>query len=133
MSPEETKAPYTVRWGDLDSETVTEGLERQVVHGDRQTMVRYVYQPGSVFPDHRHVEEQITVVLSGRIRFTVGKERFECGPGSCAVIPGGMPHSADVIGDQVVETLNAYSPRRDSQPKLCASSGSLQPAAGSGP
>ncbi|MDQ3044830.1 MAG: cupin domain-containing protein [Chloroflexota bacterium] len=79
-------------------------------------MVRYVYQPGSVFPKHSHVQEQITVVLSGYIRFTVGDERIECGPGSCAVIPGGMPHGAEVIGDQVVETLNALSPRRETSP-----------------
>ena len=60
-----------VNWSEIPVEEVYPGITRQVVHGERQTLVRYVYQPGSVFPQHHHPQEQVTSVLSGRIEFDV--------------------------------------------------------------
>ena len=99
-------------WASLPAEEVLPGIQRQTVHGERQTLVRYWYAPGSVFPVHAHPEEQITAVLSGRIRFEVAGEAREVGPGEVVVIPGGVPHGAVVVGAEPVETLNALSPRR---------------------
>ncbi|ACZ40594.1 cupin domain-containing protein [Sphaerobacter thermophilus] len=105
-----------VAWDDIPDEEVYPGITRQVIHGERQTLVRYVYQPGSVFPQHHHPQEQVTAVLSGRIEFDVAGTRRVFGPGEVAVIPGDVPHGAQVVGDEVVETLNALSPRRDESP-----------------
>jgi len=99
-------------WTDLPIEEVMPGVSRQTLHGKRQTMVRYVYAPGAVFPVHAHPEEQITLVIRGRIAFEVGGERVELGPGEATVIPGGVAHGAAVVGAETVETFNALSPRR---------------------
>ena len=48
-------------------------------------MVRYVYQPGAVFPVHHHPEEQVTVVISGQIEFTVAGETVMLTAGKAAV------------------------------------------------
>ena len=106
-----------VNWADVPAETVYPGITRQVVQGARQTLVRYVYQPGAVFPRHQHPQEQITAVLSGAIEFEVAGERHRLGAGEVAVIPGDTPHGARVLGDDVVETLNTLSPRRDQAPE----------------
>lgn len=103
-------------WSEIPAETVFPGITRQVIHGERQTMVRYVYAPGSVFPVHAHPEEQVTVVVSGRIAFDVNGERIELGPGGVAVIPANVPHGASVVGDETVETFNALSPKRGASP-----------------
>ena len=103
-------------WSAIPATEVYPGIARQIVNGERQTMVRYVYQPGSNFPEHHHPEEQITLVISGQIAFTVAGETFMLHTGECAIIPAGTPHGARVIGDQVVETFNALSPRRDQHP-----------------
>jgi quercetin dioxygenase-like cupin family protein len=103
-------------WRGIPEETVYPGITRQVVQGERQTLVRYVYQPGAVFPEHQHPQEQITAVLSGRIEFSVAGKRYELAAGEVAVIAGDTPHGARVLGDAVVETLNALSPRRDVAP-----------------
>jgi len=87
-----------------------------VVHGERQTMVRYVYAPGSIFPVHAHPEEQVTVVVSGRIAFEIDGSSVELGAGQVAVIPPNVPHGAEVIGNDTVETFNALSPRRNPDP-----------------
>jgi quercetin dioxygenase-like cupin family protein len=86
------------------------------VHGENQTLVRYVYQPGSVFPVHQHLEEQITVVLSGTIDFTVAGQPVTLSAGEVAILPPNIPHGATVSGTDVVETLNTMSPRRTTAP-----------------
>jgi quercetin dioxygenase-like cupin family protein len=113
-------SPTRATWSEIPAEEVLPGIARQIVHGERQTMVRYVYAPGSVFPTHAHPEEQVTVVVSGRIAFEIAGERHELGPGDVAVIPPNVPHGARVVGDQTVETFNALSPRRDTSPVIAA-------------
>ena len=106
----------SITWGDVPAEEVYQGITRQVLHGERQTMVRYVYAPGSVFPVHSHPEEQVTVVVSGEIEFTIDGVAVVLRGGQAAVIPANMPHGARVIGNVAVETFNALSPRRERQP-----------------
>ena len=107
---------HSAQWSHVPIEEVYPGITRQVIQGERQTLVRYVYQPGSVFPQHQHPQEQITAVLSGDIEFDVAGSLYLLGPGEVAVIPGDTPHGARVVGDAVVETLNNLSPRRDTAP-----------------
>lgn len=107
---------WSVNWMAIAAEEVYPGITRQLVQAERQTLIRYVYQPGSVFPEHHHPQEQITAVLSGEIEFVVAGERRVYRPGDVAVIPGDLPHGARVVGDAVVETLNALSPRREQSP-----------------
>lgn len=103
-------------WADVPAETAFDGITRQTIQADRQTVVRYVYAPGSVFPEHAHAEEQVTVVLSGRIVFDVAGRRVALGPGEVAVIPSYVPHGARVEGNETVETINTLSPRRSANP-----------------
>jgi len=103
-------------WSEIVPDEVHPGIVRQVVDGERQTLVRYVYQPGAVFPVHSHPEEQITMVLGGRIRFDVAGEPITLSAGQVAVIPPNVPHGATVLGDEPVETLNALSPKRTDHP-----------------
>jgi quercetin dioxygenase-like cupin family protein len=116
MASEES--PGFIAWADIAREEVLPGITRQTVHGSRQTMVRYLYAPGAIFPMHAHPEEQVTVVVRGRIAFQVGEQWRELGPGEVAVIPANLPHGARVIGTEQVETFNALSPRRASAPAV---------------
>jgi quercetin dioxygenase-like cupin family protein len=112
------ESPEYVTWADVAAEEVLPGIMRQTVHGARQTMVRYLYEPGSVFPVHAHPEEQVTVVVRGRITFQIGNQWQELGPGQVAIIPGSLPHGAQVTGTEQVETYNALSPRRTTAPAV---------------
>jgi quercetin dioxygenase-like cupin family protein len=105
-----------IDWADVEQTEPLPGILRQTIHGDQQSMVRYVYAPGSVFPVHSHPQEQITVVLSGVIAFTVDGKRVVLGPGNVAVIPGGVHHGAIVEGPETVVTINTMSPRRAEDP-----------------
>lgn len=114
------------RWSAVSPEQVFPGVTRQTIQAANQTMIRYVYLPGAVFPDHHHPEEQVTAVLTGQIEFTVGGERHLLGPGDVAIIPPNVSHGATVVGSLTVETLNTLSPRRGANPY---SGGSEDPSA----
>ena len=98
--------PRVVAWDDVPSTEVFVGIFRQAVVSTDATIVRYVYHPGCVFPEHRHPESQITVVHSGEIEFTVGGAPVTLRAGQVALIPGGMPHGARVITSEIVVTDN---------------------------
>lgn len=99
-------AARVVVWDDIPAEEVFDGIFRQTLVTGDATIVRYIYHPGCIFPSHRHPEEQITVVHSGEIEFTVGSEVIVLRGGQVAVIPGGVPHGARVIAGGVVVTDN---------------------------
>lgn len=93
-------------WDAIEKEEVLPGIFRQTVSGVASTITRYIYQPGSVFPQHHHPEEQITVVHEGSIEFDVGGRNVILRAGDLAVIPAGVPHGARVVGDEAVVTDN---------------------------
>lgn len=68
---------------------------------------RYVYPPGTFFPEHTHSVDKIDAVVSGRFRITVGGRGVILEAGDCLAVPHGTPHSAEVVGDEPVVSLDA--------------------------
>jgi mannose-6-phosphate isomerase-like protein (cupin superfamily) len=48
--------------------------------------------PGDRIPIHTHTISEAVVIQSGRADYTLGDERRSVGPGSCVLIPPGIPH-----------------------------------------
>ena len=107
-----------IDWSAVPLEQALPGITRQTLQGERSTVVRYVYAPGAVFPTHSHSEEQTTVVLTGRIAFAAEGREVILGPGESLLVPPDVPHSARVIGDETVETINVLAPRRSASPRV---------------
>ena len=70
-------------------------------------VARYVYSPGTVFPDHKHGVDKIDAVVSGRFRLVIGGHVAMLGPGQWVDVPRGVTHNASVIGDEPVVSLDA--------------------------
>ncbi len=70
-------------------------------------MSRYVYQPGTFFPEHTHAVDKIDAVVSGRYPKTVKGDEVILESGDCLEVPSGTVHSADVVGDEPVVSLDA--------------------------
>lgn len=68
---------------------------------------RYVYPPGTFFPDHRHDIDKIDAVVSGRFRMTMRGRAVVLEAGDCLAVPRGTVHSAEVVGDAPVVSLDA--------------------------
>ncbi len=103
-------------WSRIPEEQPHPAVVRQTVHGERQTVVRYRYAPGAIFPVHAHPEEQVTLVLCGQLALEVDGLEVVCGPGDVVIVPSGVPHGARVVGEDEVETVNTFVPRRESAP-----------------
>jgi len=70
-------------------------------------VLRYVYPPGTSFPEHTHNVDKIDAVVSGRFRLVVAGHRVVLGPGDWIAVPRGVRHTADVVGDEPVVSLDA--------------------------
>jgi quercetin dioxygenase-like cupin family protein len=99
-------------WEDLPTQQVFTGIHRQRADAQHMTVVRYTYAPGSDFPAHSHPEEQLVIVLAGEIEFRISGVPVTATAGSAMIIAPGLVHSARVLSDVRVDTLNVLSPRR---------------------
>jgi len=71
------------------------------------TVMRYVYPPGTSFPEHTHGVDKIDAVVSGQFRLNVAGHRVILGPGDWIAVPRGVRHTADVVGSEAVVSLDA--------------------------
>jgi mannose-6-phosphate isomerase-like protein (cupin superfamily) len=66
----------------------------------------YTYAPGTFFPAHTHAVDKVDAVLSGEFRMTMGRDSVVLKSGDLVLVPKGAEHSAEVVGDQPVVSLD---------------------------
>ncbi len=101
-------------WSEVPAEQLNPSMLRRMVHGDRILVADMQFRSGFVVPLHHHVNEQVTLVKSGLIRFRLGADRgqvIDVHPGEVLVIPSNVPHEAEMIGD--VEEMDVFTPLRE--------------------
>ncbi len=84
---------------------------KAVVYGDKTLMTEFILNAGSTLPAHDHIHEQTGYMVSGKMRLSIGEETFDVSPGDSWNIPGGVPHSAEILEDSVA--VEVFCPRRD--------------------
>jgi len=99
------------RWDPVRDGTFTEAALRAKLEQLGYSVSRYVYSPGTYFPDHTHSVDKIDAVLSGTFRITKGEGAVDLGPGDAIHVSRGAVHSAEVIGNQPVVSLDAVKVR----------------------
>jgi len=67
----------------------------------------YTYSPGTFFPNHTHSIDKKDAVISGRFRLIAAGLEFVLEAGDALEIPAGTIHSAEVIGNESVVSLDA--------------------------
>jgi len=95
---------------------------------ERSMLSYFEVAPNSVFAEHRHPSEQITMVLSGELLFRVGGDEILVGPGEVVAVPADVPHAVISL-DLPVTAVDAWSPPRPSF--ACASPASRPDSGGS--
>ena len=99
----------TADWPAVDA---APGVERRVLScGDQIMIVQFTIQPGAEVPAHTHPHEQVGHVVSGRMKFRIGDEVRELGPGDGYAVPGGVVHGAEGITEVVA--VDSFHPVRD--------------------
>jgi quercetin dioxygenase-like cupin family protein len=105
-------AAQHLNWDSIPVEHPFEGIERQMVIGERIMIVRFRFVPFLVTPEHTHPHEQMSIIVSGRVRFFIeGKERI-ASPGDVLHFPPDCLHGATMMDEEVV-LIDIFSPIRE--------------------
>lgn len=111
MSPRPDPPVGIERWDVKKNGPLSEKALRLRLERLGYAVSRYVYPPGTFFPGHDHDVDKIDAVLSGRFCITMGDTRVILQAGDSIAVPRGTPHSAEVIGDEPVVSLDATRAR----------------------
>lgn len=102
-----------LNWDSVPTEIVNPFMSRQIVSGDKLMIARIKFKDGFTVPLHSHMHEQVTQVISGKMRFWFGENKEQTlllEPGDVIVIPSDLPHEALMIGE--VEEVDTWAPPR---------------------
>ena len=99
-----------LRWNEIEREQLNQSLARKVIHAVNMTVARLELVKGAVVPLHHHVNEQITVMLEGKLRFVIDGVESVVSAGEVMVIAPNAPHLVEALEDSSVFDL--FSPIR---------------------
>ena len=95
------------RWDPKIDGPVTEESLRKKLENRGYSVSSYTYSPGTYFSEHKHGQSKIDAVLSGTFRMGMYGEFVDLGAGDWIEVPAESIHSAEVIGDESVVSLDA--------------------------
>ena len=98
------------RWEDIPWDRLNPKLDRRLVTGERIMLAHVFLHEGCVVPEHAHENEQMTYVLDGSLRFTVGGEQIDLATGDVLHLPSNVPHGAEALADTL--SLDVFNPPR---------------------
>lgn len=88
------------------------GCRMRTPFGERLMLSYLEMDEGAEVPLHSHPHEQGGILLSGRLRLTIGEETREVTVGAMFLIPPNVPHRAVAVGGPV-RVLDVFSPVRE--------------------
>jgi quercetin dioxygenase-like cupin family protein len=99
-------------WSQAPVERLSEGIERQMIVGERLMLCRLRFAPHVVTAPHDHPHEQMTLVERGRVRFLIGAEERTAEAGDVLHFPSGCWHGATMLEEEVV-LIDIFTPVRE--------------------
>lgn len=81
------------------------------VEGERITFAVVELAPNAVVPEHRHENEQLGMVITGEMHFTIDGETRTLGPGGTWRILSNRPHDV-VAGPEGAVVIDVFNPTR---------------------
>lgn len=109
---------HQIDWNAIEWVEVRPGVARKGFSGNGATVALHRLAPGHEPKPHSHPNEQIVYIIEGTVKFHIGSETTRLGPGMLALVPRGVEHYAEVVGDQPVLNLDVFTPAREEYGKL---------------
>jgi len=81
-----------------------------LVNGEHIQLLWVKFDPDGHYPIHSHSHEQISIMLQGRMRLTVGDEVDEIGPGDIWYAPANVLHGGELLGEDPIVFVDLYAP-----------------------
>ncbi|GAC1429900.1 MAG: hypothetical protein NVS1B11_09520 [Terriglobales bacterium] len=99
-----------VPWNTVELEALNPLIGRQFVVGRDIMIARVLMKKGAIVPEHSHVNEQVTYILEGALKFWIDGREIVVKAGEVLAIPPNMPHKAEALIDTV--DLDVFNPPR---------------------
>ena len=99
-------------WDSIPVERISEGIDRQMIVGQNIMICRLRFDPFVVTPAHRHPHEQVTFVMRGKVKFTLGTEERSVSAGDVLHFPSDHWHGATMLDEEVI-LIDIFSPIRE--------------------
>jgi quercetin dioxygenase-like cupin family protein len=92
--------------------TLAPGVTARIAPGEKMMLSLVTLAPNAVVPTHSHPHEQMGLMVSGTMEFTIGGETRVLSGNEMYFVPGGVPHAAKG-GPGGAVALDAFSPPRE--------------------
>ena len=92
--------------------TLAPGVTAKIASGERMMFSLVTLAPDAVVPTHSHPHEQMGMMVSGTMAFTIEGETRVLSGNDMYFVPGGVPHAAKG-GPGGAVALDAFSPPRE--------------------
>ena len=102
------------RWTDIPEESMKGSITRRMISGEQAMIAQIVLKKGDAVPRHSHHNEQLTYVITGKLRLRLGEQgerEVVVAAGEVLVIPPNLPHSAEALEDTL--DVDVFSPPRE--------------------
>jgi quercetin dioxygenase-like cupin family protein len=97
---------------DIASRVLAPGVTAKVASGEKMMLSLVTLAPDAVVPTHSHPHEQMGLMVSGTMEFTIEGETRLLSGNEMYFVPGGVPHSVKA-GPGGALALDAFSPPRE--------------------
>ena len=92
--------------------TLAPGVTAKIASGEKMMLSLVTLAPGAVVPTHSHPHEQMGLMVSGTMEFTIAGETRRFSGNEMYFVPGGVPHGVKA-GPGGAVALDAFSPPRE--------------------
>jgi quercetin dioxygenase-like cupin family protein len=97
-------------WEHVALEDINPLFQRQLIVGQEIMLARVLLKKGCIIPLHSHVNEQLSYILEGALKFWIDDREIVVRAGQVLTIPPNMPHKAEALEDTV--DLDIFHPPR---------------------
>ena len=93
---------WQATWG-----TLSEAAMRKRLEAEGYSVSRYTYPQGTYFSEHTHAVDKKDTALRGRLKIGAEGREVVLEAGDMIEIPAGTVHTAEVVGEEAVVSLDA--------------------------
>jgi quercetin dioxygenase-like cupin family protein len=101
-----------IKFDQIEKEQLNGEITRQMLSGQDCTFAQILIKKGGVVPRHSHRSEQVSLIVSGALKFVFDDgDEVTLHAGEFFIIPARLPHSAVAMEDTV--DFDFFAPRRE--------------------
>jgi quercetin dioxygenase-like cupin family protein len=97
---------------DIAPKVLAPGVTAKIAAGEKLMFSLVTLAPDAVVPTHSHPHEQMGMMVSGSMEFTIEGVTRSLSGNEMYLVPGGVPHAAKA-GPGGAVALDAFSPPRE--------------------